>query len=190
MTITTTKAALTGTWNLDPSHTRLGFSARHAMVTTVRGSFTDVSGVLTLDGDDPTKSHADVTVQTSSVDTGTPDRDVHLRGADFFDVEKWPTLTFTSTSARASGDDEYVLAGDLTIRDVTRPVELAISYLGSSTDPFGNARTGFEGSTEISRKDFGLVWNAVLETGGLLVSDKVKISFDVSAIKAVAPIAP
>lgn len=184
MTATTETSALTGTWNLDPSHSRLGFSARHAMVTTVRGSFADASGVLALDGEDPSKSTAQVTVQATSVETGAPDRDGHLRSPDFFDVEKWPTLSFASTSARAAGDDEYVLTGDLTIRDVTRPIDLRISYLGASTDPFGNARAGFEGTAELSRKDFGLVWNAVLETGGLLVSDKIKIVIDVSAIKA------
>lgn len=186
MTTANTMSALTGTWALDPSHSRLGLSARHAMVATVRGSFKDVSGLLNLDGEDPSKSTAEVTVQTASIDTGTPDRDTHLRGADFLDVEKWPTLTFKSTSVRAVGDDDYALVGDLTVRDVTRSVELALTYLGSSTDPFGNARAGFEAQTEISRKDFGLVWNVALETGGLLVSDKVKIAIDVSAIKQAA----
>lgn len=183
MTSTTATSELTGTWTLDPAHTRLGFSARHAMVATVRGSFKDVTGDLTLTGDDPTKSSAEVTIQTASIDTGQPDRDAHLRSADFFDVEKWPTITFRSTSARAKGDDEYVLIGDLTVKEVTRTVELAVTYLGSSTDPFGNARAGFEGTTEISRKAFGLTWNVALETGGFLVSDKVKITIDVSAIK-------
>jgi polyisoprenoid-binding protein YceI len=182
MASTATTTALTGTWNIDPAHTRIGFSARHAMVATVRGSFTDVTGVLQLNGDDPTRSTAEVTIQTASINTGQPDRDTHLRSGDFFDVEKYPTITFKSTSARAEGDDEYVLVGDLTVRDVTRPVELEITYLGAATDPFGNSRAGFEGSTEISRKDFGLTWNVALETGGFLVSDKVKITVDVSAI--------
>ncbi|MEP7054396.1 MAG: YceI family protein [Actinomycetota bacterium] len=186
MTVTTDRSPLTGTWNLDPAHTRIGFSARHAMVTTVRGSFTDVSGVLNLDGEDPSTSTANVVVQTASIETGQPDRDAHLRSADFLDAEKWPTITFASTGARSKGEDGFVLTGDLTVREVTRPVEFAITFLGSSADPFGNSRTGFEGTAEISRKDFGLTWNVALETGGFLVSDKVKITLDVSAIKQVA----
>ncbi|MEO6713800.1 MAG: YceI family protein [Mycobacteriales bacterium] len=182
MTTATTTSELTGAWTLDPAHTRLGFSARHAMVTTVRGHFGDVSGVLQLDGDNPEKSTAEVTIQTASISTGQADRDGHLRGADFFDAQTWPVITFKSTSARANGDDDFVLTGDLTVRDVTRPVQLKVSYLGAATDPFGNKRAGFEGTTEISRKDFGLTWNVALETGGLLVSDKVKITVDVSAI--------
>jgi polyisoprenoid-binding protein YceI len=183
-TTTIERKALTGTWTLDPSHTQLGFAARHAMVTTVRGGFHDVAGTLHLDAEDPTRSAAEVTVQAASIDSGVADRDAHLRSGDFLDVEKFPTLSFRSTSARESGDDEYVLSGDLTIRDVTRPVELKISHLGAASDPFGNLRAGFEGSTVISRKDFGLTWNVALETGGFLVGDKIKITLDVSAIKA------
>ena len=183
MTTATSTAPLTGTWNIDPAHTRVGFSARHAMVATVRGSFNQLSGVLDLDDLTPSRSTATVTVRSASIDTGQADRDKHLRGADFFDADKWPELSFKSTNVRATGADEYVLTGDLTIRDVTRPVELSITYLGSSTDPFGNARAGFDGHAEISRKDFGLTWNVALETGGFLVSDKVKITLDVSAIK-------
>lgn len=185
MTTQTSTSALTGTWNLDPAHTRLGFSARHAMVATVRGSFKDISGVLHIDGDDPTRSSAEVTIQAASIDSGNSDRDGHLASPDFLDVENWPTITFTSTSARAKGDDEFVLVGDLTVKGVSRPVEVAISYLGSSTDPFGNARAGFEGQASISRKDFGLIWNVALESGGVLVGDKVKLSLDVSAIRQV-----
>jgi polyisoprenoid-binding protein YceI len=185
MSVSTSGSTLTGTWDLDPAHTRLGFSARHAMVATVRGSFTDVSGVLQLDSENPTNSTAEVTVQIASVQTGQPDRDAHLRSGDFFDAEKYPTLTFKSTSAKATGDDEYILTGDLTVRDVTRPIDLTIVYLGSSTDPFGNLRAGFEGQAELSRKDFGLTWNVALEAGGFLVGDKVKITIDVSAIKQV-----
>jgi polyisoprenoid-binding protein YceI len=178
-------AELTGTWTIDPSHSRVGFSARHAMVTTVRGSFTDVAGTLSLDGDDPTASSASVTIQAASFSTGSPDRDGHVTSADILDVATYPTLTFVSTSARLGDEeDSYVLVGDLTVHGVTREVELAIEFEGSSKDPFGNVRSGFSGSTTINRKDFGVTWNAALETGGVLVSDKVKIQLDVSAIKA------
>jgi polyisoprenoid-binding protein YceI len=183
MTTTTQTSPVTGTWTLDPAHTRLGFAARHAMVTTVRGSFTDVSGVLTLDADNPTQSSARVTVQAASFDSGSSDRDRHVRSADFLDVDNYPTLTFVSTSVRPVGDDEYVLAGKLTIKDVTRDIEIAIRLLGTETDPFGNLRAGFEGSAQISRRDFGLTWNVALESGGVLVSDKVRITLDVSAIR-------
>ncbi|MEX5631847.1 YceI family protein [Parafrankia sp. FMc2] len=175
---------LTGTWTLDPAHTRIGFAARHAMVTTVRGQFTGVQGTLELDGANPTASSASVTIDTTTFDSGVADRDAHVKSPDLLDVAQFPTITFTSTGAKASGDDSYVLTGDLTIRGVTRPVEIAITFEGSSKDPFGNVRAGFTGTTSISRKDFGISFNAVLETGGVLISDKVKIELDVSAIKA------
>ncbi|CAI7976834.1 YceI family protein [Frankia sp. Hr75.2] len=178
-------ADLTGTWTLDPAHTRIGFAARHAMVTTVRGQFTSVQGTLELDGANPTASTASVTIDTASFDTGVADRDGHVKSPDLLDVAQFPTITFVSTGAKLGKDeDSYVLAGDLTIRGVTRPVELAITFEGSSKDPFGNVRAGFTGTTSISRKDFGLTYNAVLETGGVLISDKVKIELDVSAIKS------
>lgn len=183
MTITLDRGTLTGTWALDPAHSRLGFSARHAMVATVRGSFGDFAGVLRLDAGDPARSTAEVTIQAASIDTGTPDRDAHLRSGDFLDVEEFTTLEFRSTGARTLSESDYVLSGELTIRGATRPVELAVTHLGTSTDPFGNLRAGFEGETVISRKDFGLTWNVALETGGFLVSDKVKITLDISAIK-------
>jgi polyisoprenoid-binding protein YceI len=186
MTSTTaesTTSTLTGTWAIDLSHSRLGFSARHAMVATVRGGFQEFEGTLHLDEDDPSRSTAEVTIRTASIDTHVADRDAHLRSADFLDVDNHPTITFRSTSARAAGDDEFVLVGDLTVRGVTRPVELAVTYLGTSHDPFGNVRAGFEAETTINRKEFGLVWNVALETGGILVGDKVKIAIDISAIK-------
>ena len=173
----------TGTWTIDPTHTRLGFVARHAMVTKVRGAFTDFEGSLTLDGANPSASSISLTAQLASVDTGTADRDAHLRGADFFDVENNPTMTFTSTSVKQSDDDEFVLVGDLTIKGVTRSVEVEVELDGIVTDPFGNTRAGFEGEAEISRKDFGLTWNVPLDAGGVLVSDKIKIQLDVSATK-------
>ncbi|MDT3440893.1 MULTISPECIES: YceI family protein [unclassified Pseudofrankia] len=182
-TVTTTDlSALTGTWTVDAAHSRIGFSAKHAMVTTVRGYFNQFEGTLELDGSAPAKSAANVTIQAASFDTGVADRDGHVRSADFLDVESFPTLTFVSTGVSQDGD-EYTMTGDLTIKGVTKPVQLAMEFEGSSLDPFGNTRTGFTGATTISRKDFGLTWNAVLETGGVLVSDKVKIQLDISAIK-------
>jgi len=174
---------LTGTWTIDPSHSRLGFSAKHAMVTTVRGAFKDFEGTLVLDGSDPSRSSATVTIRTESFDSGVADRDAHVRGTDFLDVEKFPTLTFTSTKVVQDGD-EYVMSGDLTIKDVTRSVDLTLEFEGSQKDPWGNNRAGFTGGTTISRKDFGLTFNVPLDGGGVLVSDKVKIQLDVSAIKS------
>jgi polyisoprenoid-binding protein YceI len=173
----------TGTWTIDPTHTRLGFVARHAMVTKVRGAFTEFSGSLTLDGANPSASGAEVTVQMASVDSGTADRDAHLTSPDFFNVEAFPTMTFKSTAVKQD-DDEFVLIGDLTIKDVTRPVEIEVELDGIVTDPWGNTRAGFAGETEISRKDYGLTWNVPLDGGGVLVSDKIKIQLDVSATKS------
>ena len=176
-------SAYDGTWTIDPTHTRLGFTARHAMVTKVRGQFDEFSGTLTIDAANPSASTAEVAVQLASVNTGTADRDAHLRGADCFDVENNKEMTFSSTAVKQDGD-EFVMLGDLTIKGVSRPVELELEPTGVATDPFGNVRAGFEGETEISRKEFGLTWNVALETGGVLVSDKIKIQLDVSAIKA------
>ena len=172
-----------GTWTIDPSHSRLGFVARHAMVTKVRGQFDEYAGTLVIDAANPAASTANVTVQLASVNTASPDRDAHLRSADFFDVENNKEMTFASTGVKQDGD-EFTMLGDLTIKGVTRPVELELEPTGVATDPFGNVRAGFEGETEISRKDFGLTWNVALEAGGVLVSDKIKIQLDVSAIKS------
>ncbi len=182
---TTDLTSLTGTWSIDPAHSRIGFAARHAMVTTVRGQFSAVEGSLNLEGAEPTASTAAVTIQTDSFSSGVPDRDGHVKSADLLDVATYPTITFVSTGAAAGkGDDEYVLTGDLTIRGVTQPVDIDITFEGSSKDPFGNVRAGFTGATTLNRKDFGLTFNAVLETGGVLISDKVKVELDISAIKA------
>ena len=174
---------LNGTYTIDPSHSRVGFSTRHAMVTKVRGAFNEVSGQATtgpnLDG-----ASIEVTIQAASIDTRSADRDAHLKSADFFDVETYPTITFRSTEVVASDADTLRVTGDLTIKDVTRPVTIDFEYAGSAQDPFGNTRVGFEGSTVVNRKDFGLTWNAALETGGVLVSEKATLEFEVSAIKA------
>ena len=176
-------SAYQGTWTIDPSHTRLGFVARHAMVTKVRGSFDDVAGTLVINAANPTASTAEVTVALASVNTGSADRDGHLRSPDFFDVENHTWMTFMSTGVKQDGDD-FVMLGDLTIKGVTRPVELELEPNGVATDPFGNVRAGFEGETEISRKDFGLTWNVAVEGGGVLVGEKVKIVLDVQLVKA------
>ena len=176
----------TGTYAIDPSHSRIGFVARHAMITKVRGSFNEYSGSGHFDAADPASSSLGLTIQVSSVDTRSGDRDTHLRSADFFDVATYPTITFASTAVRASGGDRFVVTGDLTIKDVTRSVDLDVELTGTAKDPFGNERLGLEGSVVVNRKDWGLTWNALLEAGGLLVSEKVTLEFDVSAIKQAA----
>ncbi|MFF3245265.1 YceI family protein [Streptomyces sp. NPDC002870] len=178
--------ALTGEYAIDPAHSSIGFTVRHAMVTNVRGAFGDFSGSLQLNGTDPHHSTAEIDVQIASVDTGIADRDAHLRTGDFFEAEKFPLMSFRSTSAEQLGGDSYRITGDLTIKDVTRPLAIDLEFNGSATDVYGNERVGFEGSAEILRTDWGLTWNAALETGGVMVSDKVKLSFDISAIKAAA----
>ena len=174
---------ITGDYTLDPTHTRLGFSTRHAMVTTVRGQFTEFSGTAHVDSADPAASSVEVTIQVASVDTGVTDRDGHLKSPDFFDAEQFPTMTFKSTSVVVE-DGNWLVTGDFTIKGVTNPVTIDFEPTGSAKDPFGNTRIGFEGAAVINRKDWGLSWNAALETGGVLVSDKIKLEFDVSAIQS------
>ena len=178
MTATATLSTLTaGTWAIDPTHTEVGFVARHLMVTKVRGSFTDVSGTVEV-AENVTDSVANVVIKTASVATGTPDRDGHLRSADFFDVETYPEITFVSTAF-----DGETLTGDLTIKDVTKPVTLDVEFNGVATDPWGNEKAAFEASTEVNRTDWGLTWNASLEKGGVLVSEKIKLVLDVQLAK-------
>jgi polyisoprenoid-binding protein YceI len=182
-TSTSTETSLTGRYQIDPAHSRVGFVARHAMVTKVRGQFSDISGQLDLDEEDPTRSSAEVTVQMQSVNTGSDQRDDHLRGPDFFHVEEHPVMTFKSTKAEPAGDDRYRLTGDLTIKGVTRPVTFEIEHTGAAKDPWGNLRVGFEGKATVNRKDWGLAWNVALEAGGILVSDKITIELDIAAVK-------
>jgi polyisoprenoid-binding protein YceI len=177
-----TTVDLTGTWDIDPAHTRLGFAARHAMVATVRGGFDVFSGTIVIDHKNPSASSAEVEIDAASISTGNEQRDGHLKSADFLDVENYPTITFRSTSAEEIDSETYKLHGDLTIKGVSKPVTLELDYQGTGGDPFGNTRAGFEGKTTINRKDWGLSWNAALETGGFLVSDKIKLEFDISAI--------
>ncbi|MEU9621300.1 YceI family protein [Streptomyces sp. NPDC048155] len=180
-------AALTGDYTIDPAHSSIGFTVRHAMVTNVRGTFGEHEGSLKLDGHNPAGSTASIEVKIASVDTGIADRDGHLVSGDFFDAEKFPLMTFRSTRAEQLGGDRYRITGDLTIKDVTRPLAIDLEFNGSATDVYGNERVGFEGSADILRSDWGLTWNAALETGGVMVSDKVRLTFDISAIKAAAP---
>ncbi len=177
-----TLASLNGTYTLDPSHTEIGFVTRHAMVTKVRGSFNEFSGTATT-GENLAGASIEVNIQAASVDTRSADRDAHLRSGDFFDVETYPTITFRSTDVTAADAETLRVTGDLTIKDVTRPVTIDFAFEGSAVDPFGNERVGFEGSVVVNRKDFGLQWNAALETGGVLVSEKVTLAFEISAIK-------
>ena len=180
--ISTAITDITGDYTIDPSHSRLGFVARHAMVTKVRGQFGEYAGTAHVDATNPADSTVDLTIQVSSVDTGSADRDAHLASPDFFDAEQYPTIRFVSTEVARDGVD-WTITGDLTIKDVTRPVTIEFEETGSARDPFGNLRVGFEGSTVVNRKDFGLTWNAALETGGVLVSEKITLEFDISAIQ-------
>ncbi|MFI0214579.1 YceI family protein [Streptomyces lydicus] len=177
-------AALTGDYTIDPAHSSIGFTVRHAMVTNVRGTFGAYEGTLALDGTDPSRSATSLDIEIASIDTGIADRDAHLRGADFFDAETFPQMTFRSTAAERVGGDRYRITGDLTLRGVTKPLTIDLEFNGSATDVYGAERVGFEGSAEILRSDWGLTWNAALEAGGVMVSDKVKLSFDISAVKA------
>jgi polyisoprenoid-binding protein YceI len=186
MSTATIAPTVTGTYTLDPSHSRLGFVARHAMVTKVRGSFDDFAGSITLDIDDPAASTAEVTMQVASVDTRNPQRDEHLRTNDFFDAPNHPEITFRSTGVSQTGSDTFDVVGDLTIKGVTKSVTVEFEFTGAATDPYGNERVGFEGKTTINRTDFGVNFNAKLDTGGVLVGEKITIELEISAIKVTA----
>ena len=181
---TTLQSAATGTYAIDATHSRIGFVARHAMVTKVRGSFNEFEGSGFFDAVQPANSRLAVTIQAASIDTRNADRDAHLRGNDFFDMDTYPTLRFASTSVEAAGTDAYRVSGDLTIKDVTKSIALDLEVTGTAVDPYGNTRLGLEGSTVINRKDWGVNWNAALEAGGVLVGEKVTLEFEISAIKA------
>lgn len=180
---TPTTASLTGDYDIDPSHSRIGFAAKHAMVTTVRGSFRHFTADVHLDEHNVANSTARVEIQTASISTGSDDRDAHLRSPDFFDVETYPTITFVSTSARQAGDDEFELSGDLTIKGISRPVSVTFEKTGAAIDPWGGSRVGFEGKAKVNRKDWGLSWNVALEAGGILVGEKVTLEFDIAAVR-------
>jgi polyisoprenoid-binding protein YceI len=183
MSVTTVPATLTGSYAIDPTHSRIGFVARHAMVTKVRGSFNDFAGAGYFDVEDPTKSNLTLTIQAASIDTRNADRDGHLKGNDFFDMATYPTIEFVSTSVEALDEEHYRVTGDLTIKGVTKPVTVDFEYTGTAVDPYNNTRIGLEGKTVINRKDWGVNWNATLEAGGVLVSEKVTLEFEVSAVR-------
>jgi polyisoprenoid-binding protein YceI len=173
-----------GTWTVDPSHSEVGFVVRHMMVSKVKGRFAKVDGTITV-AENVLDSSVEATIDAASIDTRDENRDNHLRSSDFFEVETYPTLTFRSTGLRPNGED-FVLDGDLTIRGVTRPVSLDLEFNGAQPSPLapGKSAAGFSAETEISRKDFGLEWNVALETGGVLVADKIKIVLEIEAIQA------
>ncbi len=173
---------ISGDYTLDPSHTRLGFSARHAMVTTVRGFFKEIEGTAHIDVANPANSKVSVKIDANSITTGNEQRDGHLLSGDFFETESNPSITFESTSVEFDGET-WTITGDLTIKGVSHSVTIPFEQTGSAQDPFGNTRVGFEGSTSINRSDWGLTFNAPLATGGVLVSEKIKLDFDISAIK-------
>lgn len=180
-------AALTGEWMIDPAHSRIGFSVRHAMVTTVRGSFPQYESRLYFDGRDPARSFARISVSTASVDTGVEQRDAHLTGRDFLDSARHPRMTFASSAVQLIGKDVYRMTGDLTIRSTSRPVVLDLTYIGYVTDPFGYERVGFDGTTTINRSDWGLTYNARLAEGGAMVSERLRLQFDIAAIRTPSP---
>ena len=183
-TLTLAPADLSGEYAIDPTHSRIGFVARHAMVTKVRGAFNAFDGKARLDFADPAASTAELTIDVASVDTRQAQRDEHLRTNDFFDIATYPTISFTGTAVEQVDDTTYRLTGDLTIKGVTRPVVVDFDYTGAAKDPYGNTRLGFEGRATINRSDFGVTFNAALETGGVLVSEKITLEFDISAVKA------
>jgi polyisoprenoid-binding protein YceI len=180
-----TPQTATSTWNIDPAHTAAEFKVKHMMISNVKGHFTKVTGKLTRDESDHTKSHIEAAIEASSIDTREPQRDAHLKSADFFDVEKFPTLTFKSTRVSRVNDGELTVAGDLTIHGVTRNVVFKVEGpTPPAKDPWGNTRMGLSATAKINRKDFGLVYNAALETGGILIGEEVAITLDVEFVKA------
>ncbi|MHA2788697.1 YceI family protein [Corynebacterium sp. S7] len=176
-------ANLTGTYDLDPAHTKISFTARHAMVTKVRGSFDQWSSDVVIDQENPENSNIDVVIQAASVNTGSSDRDAHIHGDDFFAVDKYPEIKFSSTKFNLDENGNGTIDGDLTIRDTTKPVTLDVEVFGVEEDPFGNTRAGFEASTKINRKDFGVDFQAPMKSGGVLVSEQIGIEIEGSGIK-------
>lgn len=176
----TAAATAVRTYQIDRAHSEVEFQVRH-LLSKVRGRFSDFDGTIAFDPEQPQESSVEFQIRAASIDTGVPDRDAHLRSADFFSVEEFPVLTFTSTKVTPRGQDHFEVSGDLAIRGVTRRVTLAVPYLGAAKDPWGNEKVAFETEITLNRKDFGLHWNAALETGGLLVGDEVKVSISVQA---------
>ena len=183
MSVTTLPTGVTtGTWVIETSHSSASFTVRHAGISKARGTVAITEGTLTI-GDDLASSSVTATLDPATIDTKDANRDGHLKSADFFDAEQFPAMTFTSTGVEVVADDEIEVTGDLTIKDLTRQITIPLEYTGTVIDPFGNTRSGFEGSLPVKRSDFGLTWNAAIEAGGVLVSDKVTLEFDVSLVK-------
>jgi polyisoprenoid-binding protein YceI len=171
------------TWDIDLAHSSVGFTVRHLVISKVHGRFRRWSGLLTLDPAHPADSSIEVRIETASIDTDEPKRDAHLRSADFFDAEKNPVISFRSTRVQATGEGRYEATGDLTIGGVTRSVKLDVEALGQTKDPWGGERAGYSARTSIDRRDFGLTWNQALETGGVVVGEKVEIEIEVEAVR-------
>ena len=171
------------TWAIDPGHSTAEFAVKHLMVSTVKGRFKSLAGSLTIDEQDPTRSVIAAAIDVASVDTGAEQRDDHLRSDDFFNAEKFPQILFQGTKIDHKDGDEWLLSGDLTIRDVTKPVVLDVEFEGRANDPWGGERAGFTATTKISRKDFGVNWNGAIEAGGVVVGDQVKITLNIEAVK-------
>jgi polyisoprenoid-binding protein YceI len=182
-TATQTLAKGTALWRIDATHANVEFGVRHLMISTVKGRFGTLDGTVTVEDGDPTTAQIDVTIEAASLDTRVEQRDAHLRSADFFDVEKYPALTFTSKRVERAGEDDLRVVGDLTIRGVTREVALDVEELGTVRDPWGNDRAAFSAKGKIDRTDFGLTWNQAIETGGVLVGDQVKLSIEVELVR-------
>ena len=181
---TATIGSLTGTYSIDPSHSQIGFGARHAMVTKVRGQFNEFSGTGYFNAENPAESNLQVTIQAKSIDTRNADRDNHLRGNDFFSMDEFPLITFASTAFSKIDADTFKVTGDLTVKGVTKSISIDMDFTGQAVDPWGNQRVGFEGKTTINRSDWGVNFNAALEAGGVLVSEKISLEFEISAIRS------
>ena len=175
---------MTGDYTIDPVHSRIGFVARHAMVTKVRGSFTDFEGTVHIDEANPEASTAKIVVKAASINTSNEMRDGHLRSNDFFDMDNYPEITFASTGVEKLSDTDFKFTGDLTVKGTTKPLTIDLEFQGTAKDPYGNLRAGFEGKGQVNRKDWGVTYNAALETGGVLVGEKVGLEFDISLIKS------
>jgi polyisoprenoid-binding protein YceI len=183
--MSTSTAPVVSTWNIDPAHSVVEFKVKHMMISNVKGKFTGISGVLSLDESDITKSHGSASVEVATINTSDEQRDTHVKSAEFFDVEKFPTISLKSTKVTRKSEDTLLVNADLTIRDITHNVEFLVEGPSApGKDPWGNTRIGLEATAKISRKEFGLVWNVTLETGGVLVSDEVSLTLDVELIKA------
>lgn len=182
--VLTVNSQFVGKWTLDPEHSRIGFSARHAMVTKVRGAFNNVQGEALIDPEEWKNSYAQISIQVNSIDTRNAQRDSHLRDNDFFDVRRYPTIEFVSTSIDEVDDNQFIAVGDLTMRGVTRPVSIPLDLTGIHQDAFGNIRAGLEGGRRINRKDWGITWNEALDAGGVMVSEKISLEFELSLVKA------